>query len=104
MSLLSVIPGNESYGQVPGTFTQLDYYEFVTDTYSTLMIDHQFRGWIFNKIPLIKKLKIREVAFFRAAWGEISDANIEMKQSDVNCLARKDRIYDECGCGIEEVD
>src|SRR5690606_21535067 len=35
LSLLSVIPGNESYGQVPGTFSQLDYYEFVTDTYTT---------------------------------------------------------------------
>lgn len=103
MSLLSVIPGNESYGQVPGTFTQLDYYEFLTDTYSTLMIDHQFRGWIFNKIPLIKKLKIREVAFFRAAWGEISDANIEMNHSDVNYLAPKDQIYYEYGFGIENI-
>lgn len=103
MSLLSVIPGNESYGQVPGTFTQLDYYEFITDTYSTLMIDHQFKGWILNKIPLIKHLKLREVAFLRAAWGEISDRNIEMNRSDVNYLAPKDEIYYEYGFGIENI-
>lgn len=103
LSLLSVIPGNESYGLVPGTFSQLNYYEFLTDTYSTFILDHHFRGWIFNKLPLIKKLKIREVAFIRAAWGEISEKNIEMNRSDISYFAPKDQIYFEYGFGIENI-
>src|SRR5690606_25367009 len=97
LPLLSVIPGNESYGQVPGTFSQLNYYEFVTDAYSTFILDHHFNGWILNKIPLIKKLKVREVGFIRAAWGDISDESLEMNRSDVNYLAPKDQIYFEYG-------
>lgn len=103
LSLLSVIPGNESYGQIPGTFTQLDYYEFVTDTYVTFGIDHHFKGWIMNKIPLIKKLKVREVGFLRAAWGDISQKSIDMNHSDVNYEAPKDKIYFEYGFGFENI-
>src|SRR5690606_3883950 len=103
LSLLSVIPGNESYGQIPGIFSQLDYYEFVTDSYATFMLDHHFNGWIFNKIPLIKKLKIREVGFFRAAWGDISDESLEMNRSDIPYVAPNDKIYFEYGFGIENI-
>jgi len=103
LSLLSIVPGNESYGQVPGTFNQLDYYEFVTDSYSTLILDHHFNGWIFNRIPLIKKLKIREIGFIRAAWGEISDRSLKMNDSEINYLAPKDQIYVEYGFGIENI-
>lgn len=103
LSLLSVIPGNESYGQAPGTFNQMDYYEFVTDTYSTFILDHHFNGWIFNRIPLIKKLKIREVGFIRAAWGDISEESLAMNRSEINYLAPKDKIYFEYGFGIENI-
>lgn len=103
LSLLSVIPGNESYGQVPGTFSQLDYYEFVTDSYTTLLIEHHFNGWILNKIPLIKKLKIREVGFIRSAWGDISQASLDMNRSDVPYISPTDKIYFEYGFGIENI-
>ncbi len=103
LSLLSVIPGNESYGQVPGTFSQLDYYEFVTDTYTTFSLDHHFNGWILNKIPLIKKLKIREVGFIRAAWGDVSEESLLMNRSDIPYLAPHDKIYFEYGFGIENI-
>lgn len=103
LPLLSVIPGNESYGQVPGTFSQLNYYEFITDAYTTFILDHHFNGWIFNKIPLIKKLKVREVGFVRAAWGDISDKSLEINRSDVPYLAPKDKIYFEYGFGVENI-
>ncbi len=103
LSLLSVIPGNESYGQVPGTFSQIDYYEFVTDTYTTFILDHHFNGWIFNKIPLIKKLKVREVGFIRAAWGDISNESLNINRSDIPYVAPHDKIYFEYGFGIENI-
>lgn len=103
LPLLSVIPGNESYGQTPGTFSQLNYYEFVTDTYATLIIDHHFNGWIFSKLPFIKSLKLREVGFLRAAWGDISEKSIAINQSDISLMAPKDKIYYEYGFGIENI-
>lgn len=103
LSLLSVIPGNESFGQAPGTFNQLDFYEFVTDTYSTLIIDHHFNGWLLSKIPIIKKSKLRSVAFFRGAWGEISDQAVAINRSNITYQAPNNDIYYEYGFGIENI-
>lgn len=103
LSLLSAIPGNESYGQVYGTFSQLDYYEFVTDQYVTLNWEHHFNGWILNKIPLIKKLKLREVGFLRAAYGDISEKSIAINRSTIDYYAPNEQIYYEYGFGIENI-
>lgn len=103
LSLLSALPGNESYGSVQGTFTQLDYYEFVTDEYASLQWEHHFNGWLFNKIPLLKKLKLREVGFLRAATGNISQATKDLNRSTINYIAPHEQIYFEYGFGIENI-
>lgn len=103
LSLLSAIPGNESYGQVYGTFSQVDYYEFVTDQYATMNWEHHFNGWILNKIPLVKKLKLREVGFLRGAYGDLSDKSIAMNRSTINYFTPNKQIYYEYGFGIENI-
>ena len=103
LSLLSAIPGNESYGQVYGTFSQLDYYEFVTDEYVTMNWEHHFNGWFLNKVPLIKELKLREVAFLRAAYGDISDKSRAINHSTIQYVAPNQQIYYEYGFGIENI-
>lgn len=103
LSLLSAMPGNESYGQVYGTFSQLDYYEFVTDQYVTLNYEHHFNGWFLNKIPFIKELKIREVGFFRAAYGDISKESVDMNRSSITYYAPNEQIYYEYGFGVENI-
>ena len=103
LSLLSAIPGNESYGQVYGTFSQLDYYEFVTDEYVTMNFEHHFNGWILNKIPWIKKLKLREVGFLRAAYGDISEKSLNINRSTIHYSAPNQQIYYEYGFGIENI-
>ena len=103
LSLLSALPGNESYGSVQGTFSQLDYYEFVTDEYASLQWEHHFNGWLFNKIPLLKKLKLREVGFLRAATGNISQATKDLNRSTINYIAPHEQIYFEYGFGIENI-
>jgi hypothetical protein len=41
----------------------LNYYEFVADEYATFHAEHHFNGKMLSYIPLIKKLKLREVFF-----------------------------------------
>ena len=103
LTLLSSLPGNESYGSVEGTFSQLNYYEFVTDEYASLIWEHHFNGWFLNKIPLLKKLKLREVAFLRAAAGDISDESKAMNRSSIEYFAPNQQIYYEYGFGIENI-
>ncbi|NAW51220.1 hypothetical protein GNY06_07470 [Elizabethkingia argentiflava] len=103
LSLMNVLPGNQSYISIPNTFSQLDYYEFVTDAYSNLFWEHHFNGWVFNRIPLLKKLKLREIVFFRGAWGSLRSDNIDVSRSNIVYKAPKDHIYYEYGFGIENI-
>jgi hypothetical protein len=103
LALQNIIPGNQSYGIVPNTFAQLNYYEFVADTYSTLHIEHHFNGKILSFIPLIKKLKLREVAFIRGAYGSLSDASKNINVENLKYSAPDQQVYYEYGFGIENI-
>ena len=103
LALQNIIPGNQSYNLIPNTFSLLNYYEFVADTYSTFNIEHHFNGKILSYIPLIKKLKLREIAIFRAAYGTLSQASKDINRSAILYSAPSDHIYYEYGFGIENI-
>lgn len=103
LALQNVIPGNQSYSLAQNTFAQLNYYEFVADTYTTLHLEHHFNGKILSFIPLIKKLKLREIAFIRGAYGTLSDASKAINVEGFKYSAPSDHIYYEYGFGIENI-
>ncbi|MBD5363523.1 MAG: carboxypeptidase-like regulatory domain-containing protein [Bacteroides sp.] len=49
--------------------------EFINDSYAALHMEYQARGALFNYIPLLKKLKLREVLGFHSIWGHLSNKN-----------------------------
>ena len=49
--------------------------EFVMDQYAEASLTYYLKGWILNRIPLIKKLKLREVVSFRILTGSLSERN-----------------------------
>jgi len=53
----------------------MNFLEFVSDRYVAVNIDQHFMGFFFNKIPLLQKLKWREVASFKAIYGQLSNNN-----------------------------
>ncbi|MEM6686792.1 MAG: DUF5686 family protein, partial [Bacteroidota bacterium] len=78
LSLLNVVPGNQAYFSIHNTFSQLNFYEFVTDTYASLHVEHNFNGRIFSRIPFLRKLNLREIIGIRGVWGEISQENVDI--------------------------
>ncbi|GAA3513817.1 DUF5686 family protein [Aquimarina addita] len=81
LGLLSVVPGNQTYLSIQNTFPLLNFYEFVTDTYASLHLEHNFGGRIFSRIPLLRELNLRELVGVRGVWGELSDENIALDAS-----------------------
>jgi hypothetical protein len=73
--LLTIHRANQSYAYQLDSYNLMNFLEFVSDRYANINIDHNFNGFIFNKIPLFKKLKLREVVAFKALWGSLSDQN-----------------------------
>ncbi|SDX35050.1 DUF5686 and carboxypeptidase-like regulatory domain-containing protein [Aequorivita viscosa] len=102
LSLLNPIPGNQTYWTIYNTFTQLDYYEFVSDTYASLYLQHDFGGRIFSRIPLIRNWNLREVVGFRAVYGTISQENINLNASNIVYRAPED-IYWEWSVGVGNI-
>ena len=103
LPLLNPIPANQGYSIVPKTFILLDYFDMVTDTYAMAHFNHHFNGLLFNRIPFLKKLNLREVAFYRGILGSISDDNINFNRSKINYTAPDRKVYAEYGFGIENI-
>ncbi|WP_374957345.1 DUF5686 family protein [Gilvibacter sp.] len=102
LSLLSPIPGNQTLFSIYNTFNQLDFYEFVSDTYASFHLQHDFGGRFFSRIPWLRKLNLREVVGFRAVYGEISEENIALNASNLVYQAPED-VYWEWSVGIGNI-
>ena len=73
--LLHLPRANQSFAYRTGAFNMMNYQEFVNDQYVLVSIEHYFKGFFFNKIPLLRKLKLREVVTFKGIYGGLSEDN-----------------------------
>ncbi|MEP7279683.1 MAG: DUF5686 family protein [Bacteroidota bacterium] len=80
--LLSIHRANQTYTYQLNSYNLMNFLEFVSDRYASVNIDHYFNGFIFNKIPLLKKLKWREVVTGKFLVGGLREENNPAKTSD----------------------
>lgn len=75
--------GNETFFFVRSAFSTMNYFEFVSDQFASIQYNHNFEGLLFNRIPLIKKLKWRLIGSANVLMGSQRSANQEiMKEVD----------------------
>ena len=110
VALLSPVPANQTFSLVKDTFALLNYYDFVTDEYLAGHFEHHFNGYILNRIPLLKKLKLRSLVSFRAAYGNISQENRAINDGLVNSSGAynvnynaPNKLYYEYSVGLENI-
>jgi hypothetical protein len=102
LGLMSVIPGNQTYFIIENTFSNLNFYEFVTDQYATLEWNHNFSGRLFARIPFMRKLNWREIIGVKGVYGTISDENRAINASGLVYNA-PERGYWEYSAGIGNI-
>ena len=73
--LLITPPTCISYVEQEGTLNMLHNMEFFMDRRVFWSMAWNMNGKIFNRIPLFKKLKLREYLAFRGVWGQLTDKN-----------------------------
>lgn len=66
---------NQTYSYQIRSYNLMNFLEFVSDEYVSLFVEHHFNGFIFNKIPLFKKLKWRSIISFKGLYGRVTDKN-----------------------------
>jgi len=74
--LLNYIPaGNQTYGYFLNSYNMMNFLEFSMDQYVSLNVEHSLYGLIFNRVPLFRRLKLREIVTFKGLYGSLSDKN-----------------------------
>lgn len=73
--LLTIQQANQTYTYDPYSYNLMNFLEFVSDHYASLKIDYCLNGFILNKFPLLKELKLREYISFKALYGGLRDEN-----------------------------
>jgi hypothetical protein len=73
--LLSIHRANQTYAYQLNSYNLMNFLEFVSDRYASVNIDHDFNGFIFNRIPLINKLNLREIVSAKVLYGGVRPEN-----------------------------
>ena len=73
--LLPMPQTNLSYIVTPMLFNMINNMEFLNDRYASLQLTWEMGGKILNRIPLLRRMKMREIIEFKTLWGTLSDKN-----------------------------
>lgn len=90
------------------SFSFMNPLEFLYDRYAFWGITYHMDGFLLSRIPLIKKLKLREVFTFKGVWGHLSKQNNPNLTSGLiplpyGCSPIGHEPYMELGVGIENI-
>lgn len=101
--LLIIHPGNETFYFDESGYNTMNFFEFLSDRYASLGLENHFDGFFFNRIPLFRKLKWREVLGFKALIGDLEAKH----NNEMLLLPTMNKLYNgpymEAGAGIENI-
>jgi len=102
--LAEVHDGNQTFAYSNTAFNVMNDYEFYSDQYLQWNFSHHFDGFFLNRIPGIRKLKLREVIHTRGIWGNVSAKNRAYNQMNNSFIQPIGKVpYIEVGFGIENI-
>lgn len=102
--LSEVHDGNQTYAFSNTAFNVMNDYEFFSDQYIQWNFSHHFDGFFLNRIPGIRKLKLREVIHTRGVWGNVTAKNAAYNQLNYGFIKPLGKVpYVEVGFGLENI-
>jgi hypothetical protein len=106
---LLIIPNaNLSYTIQPESYSLMNAMEFMNDQYASWDVTYYLNGFVFNRVPLLKKMKWREVLSCRGLYGSLSDKNNPEKSDGLfrfpsTTAMMTNTPFVEVGVGIENI-
>ena len=102
--LLEMHPGNDLYYYNKYVFNLMNRFEYISDEYAGVQVEHNFGNRLFRLLPPTRKLKIRQFWNAKFLWGNLSDANTRFNfVSKYNFKALNGKTYLELGTGIDNI-
>ena len=108
--ILDVSKGNQTFLYAENNYSLMNLYEFVADEYIHVNYVQHFEGLFTNRVPLLKKWKLRNFAVVKTAYGHLSQENRNlypekdkngMPLTELNTFANDP--YVEVGYGFENI-
>jgi len=94
--------GNETWGYT-NDFNAMNIGEFISDEYVSLSVAHYFGGVFLNRIPLLRKLKWRELVTARVVYGQLNNRHSTILDLPTFSGSLSDKPYAEVSAGIENI-
>jgi hypothetical protein len=116
--LLQVHKGNETVVSDPDAFYLMNFFEFVSDTWVSVFYEHHFEGLFTNRVPLLKKLKVRTLLMGNMVYGQLDERNnvqidqygnpLQVTDENGDVISEsfstlESRPYIETGVGLENI-
>ncbi len=106
--LLMMHQGNETFFYDEGSYNTMNYFEFVSDEWLSVWASYHAEGLILNKLPLMRRLKWREVASAKAVVGGYDKKNDLILSRDFNYDGIADiqtlrKPFIEAAVGVENI-
>ena len=95
--------GNETWGYNNNDFNAMNIGEFMSDEYVSLSVAHYFGGVFLNRIPLLRKLKWRELVTGKIVYGRLNDRHAQVLDLPSFSSSLSDKPYAEVSAGIENI-
>ncbi len=81
--LLNMPRANQTFFYQPYSFNQMNFLEFVGDETLEFGYNHHFNGYLFGKLPFLKKAKLRATVGFKGLIGRLTDENNPINYPDI---------------------
>ncbi|MCW3107522.1 MAG: hypothetical protein JWQ09_2028 [Segetibacter sp.] len=104
--LLELHPGNEIYYYNKQAFNLMNRFEYFSDRFVGINMEHNFDKKLLNLLPFMRKVGIRQFWNVKAVKGTLSDENRRLNRLDFEnyrLRSLKGKTYVELGTGLENI-
>jgi len=101
--LLDQPVGSMSLGYAKYRFNLLHHASFAHNLYSNIHLDYNGGGIIFNRIPLIRKIKLREMVSLKVHFGSLNDSYNGVFDLPDYYSNEVEKPYAEIGFGVSNI-
>ncbi|MBC7933842.1 MAG: carboxypeptidase-like regulatory domain-containing protein [Rhizobacter sp.] len=96
-------PGNDIFYYNSGAYNLMTRFQYLSDNYAGINIEHNIGSGIFRFIPITRKLKWRQFWNVKTLWGSLSDANTALNYNSPKFETLNRTNYTEIGMGVDNI-
>lgn len=96
-------PGNDIYYYNSNAFNLMNRFEYLSDKYAGITVEHNVGSGLFRFIPITRKLKWRQFWNVKSLWGSLSNSNTKLNNKPSVFKTLNGKNYTEVSTGIDNI-